>query len=82
MFEPDTMDEPRTLSIPEAGRRYFGLSAPASYRAAKNGYIPVVALGKRRFRVSVPALESMLASAAPPPARRLSRDSDPLSATA
>ena len=36
--------EPRVLSVPEAGRRYFGLGRNASYRAAKRGDIPTIAI--------------------------------------
>lgn len=56
--------EPKTLSVPEAGKRYFGLSANASYIAARKGHFPVIRMGGK-VRVSVPALEKMLAEAAP-----------------
>jgi len=50
---------PLTLSVPEAGKRYFGLSRNASYDAAARGEIPVVKIG-RLLRVPVRALERML----------------------
>jgi len=50
---------PRTLSVPEAGRRYFGLSRNGSYAAAERGDLPVVRIG-RLLRVPVKALERML----------------------
>jgi hypothetical protein len=53
------MVEPKTLSVPEAGRRYFGLSRNASYEAAKRGDLPVIKIG-RLLRVSVTALERKL----------------------
>jgi excisionase family DNA binding protein len=55
------MQEPITLSVPEAGRRYFGLSRQSSYDAAKNGNLPVIRIG-RRLRVPVRALEKLLDS--------------------
>jgi hypothetical protein len=48
-----------TLSVPEAGRRYFGLCRNAAYDAAKRGEIPTVKVG-RLLRVPVRALERML----------------------
>jgi Helix-turn-helix domain len=53
-----------TISVPEAGRRYFGLGKNASYEAARSGEIPVIRIGGRLF-VPVAALERMLDSAAP-----------------
>ncbi|MGY3234096.1 hypothetical protein ACVMAJ_000986 [Bradyrhizobium sp. USDA 4448] len=52
-------DLPKTLSVPEAGLRYFGLSKNGSYAAAQRGDLPVIKLGKL-LRVSVAALEEML----------------------
>ena len=48
-----------TLSIPEAGRRYFDLCRGASYEAAKRGDLPTVRIGRRK-RVPVRALKRML----------------------
>ena len=53
-----------TISVPEAGRRYFGLSRPASYDAAARGELPVIKIG-RLLRVPVRAMERMLDGAAP-----------------
>ena len=55
-------NEPRTLSVPEAGRRYFNLAKNAAYAAAKRGELPVIKIGGR-LRVSVVALERMLSQA-------------------
>jgi hypothetical protein len=52
-------DNLRTLSVPEAGRRYFGLGKNASYEAARTGEFPVIKIGGRLF-VSVLAMERML----------------------
>jgi hypothetical protein len=49
----------QTLSIPEAGDQYFGLSRAWSYLAAARGDIPYVKIGKIK-RVPVRALERML----------------------
>jgi len=53
------MDEPKTLTVPEAGRVYFDLGRNASYEAARRGDIPTIRIG-RRLRVPVIALERML----------------------
>ena len=50
---------PLTLSIPEAGRRYFGMSRNGSFNAAARGDIPTVRVGKL-LRVPIRALEKML----------------------
>jgi excisionase family DNA binding protein len=55
-------DEPKTITVPEAGKRYFNLSRNASYDAAARGEIPTIKIG-RLLRVPVRALEQMLDSA-------------------
>jgi hypothetical protein len=55
-------DAPKTLSVPTAGRKYFGLGKNGSYEAAKRGEIPTIKIGSR-LRVPVVALERMLAEA-------------------
>ena len=69
-----TGDNPLTMTVPEAGARYFGLSRNAAYAAAARGDIPTIKIG-RLLRVPVRAMESKLdsvgsdsgGSAAPPP---------------
>ena len=51
--------EPLTISVPEAGKRYFGLSKNGSYLAAARGEIPTIKIG-RLLRVPVVALERKL----------------------
>jgi hypothetical protein len=48
-----------TISVPEAGRRYFDMGRGASYEAAHRGDIPTIRIG-RLLRVPVRALERML----------------------
>jgi hypothetical protein len=60
-------DETKTLSVPEAGRTYFGLSREGSYDAAARGDILVIRIG-RLLRVPVRALEAMLDRASEPAA--------------
>jgi excisionase family DNA binding protein len=50
---------PLTLTVPEAGRRYLGLSRASSYEAASRGEIPTIRIG-RLLRVPVRAMERML----------------------
>lgn len=54
---------PLTLSVPEAGRRYFALSRNAAYDAAARGEIPTIRIG-RLLRVPVRLMERMLDQAA------------------
>ena len=55
-------DRKPTMSVPEAGRRYFGLARNAAYAAAARGELPTIRVGGRIF-VKVAALEKMLAGA-------------------
>jgi excisionase family DNA binding protein len=48
-----------TITVPEAGQRYLGLSRNGSYEAAKRGEIPTIKIG-RLHRVPVRAMEKML----------------------
>jgi hypothetical protein len=52
-------ETPLTITVPEAGRKYFGLSRNASYAAAARGDIPTLKIGKL-LRVPVRALDEML----------------------
>jgi hypothetical protein len=54
---PDDM--PKTLSIPEAGARYFGLSKNGSYDAARRGEIPYIEIGRLK-RVPVVLMERLM----------------------
>ena len=54
-----TEESPLTLSVPAAGKRYFGLSRNAAYDAAARGEIPTIKIG-RLLRVPVRALDAML----------------------
>jgi hypothetical protein len=60
-------ETPLTISVPEAGKRYFGLCRNSSYDAAKRGQIPTIKIG-RLLRVPVRALERMLERASEPAA--------------
>lgn len=51
--------EGETISVPEAGKRYFGLSRNGSYDAAERGDIPTIPVG-RLLRVPVRAMEKKL----------------------
>ncbi len=56
------MDPPRTISVPEAGRRYFGLGKNGSYAAALRGDIVTIRVG-RLLRVPIAAMERKLENA-------------------
>jgi Helix-turn-helix domain len=58
-------NSPITISVPEAGKRYFGLSRNGSYDAAARGEIPTIKIG-RLLRVPVLALERMIERASEP----------------
>jgi Helix-turn-helix domain len=53
---------PKTMSVPEAGKRYFDLSRNGAYDAAARGDIPTIRIG-RLLRVPVQALEKMMDNA-------------------
>jgi hypothetical protein len=52
-------NQPKTITVPDAGREYFGLSRNAAYAAAKRGDIPTIKIGKL-LRVPIRALEQKL----------------------
>jgi hypothetical protein len=52
-----------TISVPEAGRRYFGIGPYASYEAARCGQIPTIQVGRFK-RVPVVIMERMLTEGA------------------
>jgi excisionase family DNA binding protein len=52
-------ETPQTITVPEAGKKYFGLSRDGSYRAAERGEIPTIRIG-RLLRVPVRAMERLL----------------------
>jgi Helix-turn-helix domain len=60
-------ETPLTLSVPQAGKKYFGLSRNAAYDAAARGDFPTIRIG-RLLRVPVRALEQMLDRASERPA--------------
>jgi hypothetical protein len=69
---PVAANIPKTMSIPEAGHLYFGLSKNGSYDAAGRGEIPFIEIGRLK-RVPVALMERMMERAAniaplPPPA--------------
>jgi excisionase family DNA binding protein len=59
----------QTLSVPEAGRRYFGVARKTAYDLAADGTIPTMRVG-RLLRVPIRALERMLDEASAKPPRR------------
>ena len=52
-------DQPKTISVPKAGKDYFDMSRNSAYAAAARGDIPTIKIGKL-LRVPVIALEEML----------------------
>lgn len=56
---PQDQQPHRSISVPYAGRVYLGLGRNASYRAAKNGDIPTIRVG-RLLRVPIAAMERKL----------------------
>jgi len=62
MDNDTTMEQVKTLSVPQAGKQYFALSRGASYAAAARGEIPTVRIG-RLLRVPVKAMDALLESA-------------------
>ena len=56
---------PKTLTIPEAGWIYFGLSKNGSYDAAERGEIPFIRVGRLKS-VSVAKMEQIMADGVGP----------------
>jgi hypothetical protein len=54
----------KTMSVPEAGKKYFDLGRNASYAAAARGQLPVVRIG-RSIRAVVARLEQMVGETRP-----------------
>jgi hypothetical protein len=52
-------DLPKTMSVPEAGKVYLGLSRNAAYAAASRGDIPTIKIGKL-LKVPIRAMEQIL----------------------
>jgi hypothetical protein len=48
-----------TISVPEAGKRYFGLCRNSAYAAAARGDIPTIRIG-RLLKVPVKVMEKRL----------------------
>jgi hypothetical protein len=57
----NAVETPWTMTVPEAGKRYYGLSRNASYAAAARGEIPTIKVG-RLLRVPIKAMEQRLES--------------------
>jgi len=53
------IDSPKTISVPEAGKKYFDLSRGSSYAAAARGDIPTIRIGGK-LRVPIVAIERKL----------------------
>ena len=53
-------EPPLTLSVPEAGKKYFGIGRNAAYRAAERGEIPTIKVGAL-LRVPVVRMEKLIA---------------------
>jgi hypothetical protein len=52
-------NERLTMSVPEAGKKYYDLSRDASYAAAQRGDIPTIRVG-RLLRVPIAAINAKL----------------------
>jgi hypothetical protein len=61
---PEPKTQCKTVSVPEAGRLYYGLSRNGSYDAAKRGEIPTLRIG-RKLRVPIAAMERLIDGVAP-----------------
>lgn len=56
------LGDPLTMSVPDAGYKYYGLGRNASYEAAKSGQIPAIRVGNR-LRVPMTAMIKILEEA-------------------
>jgi hypothetical protein len=76
MTEETPQGMPESMSIPEAGWHFLGLSRGGSYDAADRGEIPYVRIGRLK-RVPVRAMERMLEAASNTQNGALDRTTDP-----
>ena len=58
----DADSEQYVMTIPKAGKKYFGIGRSASYEAARRGEIPTMDIGRKKL-VPVAAMERKLAEA-------------------
>ena len=68
-----SQEAPKTISVPAAGRTYYGIGKNLSYDAARRGEIPTIRVG-RLLRVPVAAMERLLEQAGEDSIRRNRRD--------
>jgi hypothetical protein len=68
-----SQEAPKTISVPAAGRKYYGIGKNLSYDAARRGQIPTIRVG-RLLRVPVAAMERLLEKAGENPKDRNGRD--------
>lgn len=61
MIKPELMEllSSPTISVPDAGMKFLGLTYNGSYAAAARGEIPTIKIGKL-LRVPTPAFRRML----------------------
>jgi hypothetical protein len=52
-------EKSETMTVPEAGMKYFGLGRAASYAAARRGDLPTIGCGKTQ-RVLIRAMEAIM----------------------
>jgi hypothetical protein len=69
------------MSVPDAGKLYFGLGRNGSYDAAKAGLIPTIKI-RHRLRAVVAALDRMLEEAGRNQEERQAESSTPSSRSA
>jgi hypothetical protein len=55
-------EQPKTITVTEAGRRYFNVCRKSAYQAVTRGEIPAIRIG-HVLRVPVAALEHMMLNA-------------------
>jgi hypothetical protein len=53
-------ETPLTISVPAAGKKYFGLSRNGAYDAAARGDIPTIRIGRLLVRIVRPDIGSDL----------------------
>jgi hypothetical protein len=55
------LDDRKTMTVPEAGKKYYELGRDGSYAAAKRGDIPVIQIGRLK-RVSVAVMDKKVSA--------------------
>jgi hypothetical protein len=62
MAKQESDERPWTVSIPAAGRKYYGVGRATAYELARDGTMPTIDLGPKLKRALPRVIEAQLAA--------------------